>query len=139
MWVSGETCTTKSDWIDDGANKKMMVDVRGSHGKGNKMTDDDIYITDCAAKIVEPGVTEFTDTNVLRIVCLENCEGTLPDVADPQNGVYLSNIWDCGKYYQQSTEADEMAQVEADGYNVDYHTDESGEGSTADYSNYLRC
>lgn len=138
MWVSGMTCTSVSNWVDDGANKKMLVDVRPSYGKGMRMTDEDLYITNLSGKTIESGVTEFTDTNVLRIVCLN--EGpVIPDVSTPQNGVYLSNVWDCGKYYQQSTEADEMAQVEADGYNVNYLTDESDEGNTADYSNYLRC
>jgi hypothetical protein len=32
-----------------------------------------------------------------------------------------------------------MAEVEADGYNVNYFTDETETGETADYSNYLRC
>jgi hypothetical protein len=138
MWVSGMTCTSVSNWVDEGANKKMLVDVRASAGRDMLMTDDDLYITNLTGKTIETGVTEFNETNVLRIVCLN--EGpVIPDVSTPQNGLYLSNIWDCGKYYQQSTEADEMAQVEADGYNVNYLTDESGEGSTADYSNYLRC
>jgi hypothetical protein len=138
MWVSGMTCTSVSNWVDDGANKKMLVDVRASAGNMMTMTDDDLYITNLTGKTIETGVTEFNDTNVLRIVCLN--EGpVIPDVSTPQNGLYLSNIWDCGKYYQDSTEADEMAQVAADGYNVDYHTDESDDAKTADYSNYLRC
>ena len=140
MWVSGMTCTSVSNWVDDGANKKMLVDVRPSHGNIlNGMTDDDLYITDLTGDTIEHGVTEFTDTNALRIVCLEEGGGVIPDVTSPQNGIYLSNVWDCGKYYQESTEADEMAEVSADGYNVNYFTDESDEGKTADYSNYLRC
>lgn len=138
MWVSGMTCTTTSNWVDDGANKKMLVDVRPSYGKTATMTDDDLYITDLTGKTIEHGVNEFTDTNALRIVCLEDGGGVLPDIAAKQNGVYLSNAWNCGKYYQESTEADEMAEVEADGYNVNYFTDETDEGNTADYSNYLR-
>ena len=138
MWVSGMTCTTTSNWVDDGANKKMLVDVRPSYGKTATMTDDDLYITDITGKTIEHGVNEFTDTNALRIVCLEDGGGVLPDIAAKQNGVYLSNAWNCGKYYQESTEAEEMAEVEADGYNVNYFTDETDEGNTADYSNYLR-
>lgn len=138
MWVSGMTCTTTSNWVDDGANKKMLVDVRPSYGKTATMTSDDLYITDLTGKTIEHGVNEFTDTNALRIVCLEDGGGVLPDIAAKQNGVYLSNAWNCGKYYQESTEADEMAEVEADGYNVNYFTDETDEGNTADYSNYLR-
>ena len=139
MWVSGMTCTTTSEWVDDGANKKMLVNVRPSYGKTATMTSDDLYITDLTGKTIEHGVNEFTDTNALRIVCLEDGGGVLPDIAAKQNGVYLSNAWNCGKYYQESTEADEMAEVEADGYNVNYFTDETEGGETADYSNYLRC
>jgi hypothetical protein len=139
MWVSGMTCTTTSNWVDDGANKKMLVDVRPSYGKTATMTADDLYITDLTGKTIEHGVNEFTDTNALRIVCLEDGGGVLPDIAAKQNGVYLSNAWNCGKYYQESTEAEEMAEVEADGYNVNYFTDETSGGTTADYSNYLRC
>lgn len=138
MWVSGMTCTTTSNWVDDGANKKMLVDVRPSYGKTAEMTSDDLYITDLSGKTIEHGVNEFTDTNALRIVCLEDGGGVLPDIAAKQNGVYLSNAWNCGKYYQKSTEADEMAEVEANGYNVNYFTDETESGETADYSNYLR-
>ena len=139
MWVSGMTCTTTSTWEDDGANKKMIVDVRPSYGKNATMTSDDLYITDLTGKTIEHGIKEFTDTNALRIVCLEDGGGVLPDIAAKQNGVYLSNAWNCGKYYQESTEAEEMAEVEADGYNVNYFTDETSGGTTANYSNYLRC
>jgi hypothetical protein len=139
MWVSGMTCTTTTNWIDEGANKKMLVDVRASYGKGNRMTDEDIYITDCDAKIIEPGVSEFTDTNALRIVCLESCGGTLPDLKDNQNGIYLSNAWDCGKYYDRTNPTDMAGHdaVDADGYNANYWVD--NDASAIDYSNYLRC
>jgi hypothetical protein len=104
------------------------------------MTDEDIYITDITGKTIEHGVNEFTDTNALRIVCLDDGGGGVkPDVSTKQNGIYLSNAWNCGKYYQESTEAEEMSEVGADGYNVNYFTDESEDGNTIDYSNYLRC
>lgn len=139
MWVSGMTCTSVSNWVDDGANKKMLVDVRPSHGNiMNGMTDDDLYITDLTGDTIEHGVTEFTDTNALRIVCLEEGGGIIPDITSPQNGIYLSNVWDCGKYYQESTEADEMAEVSADGYNVNYFTDEDASASDFNYMNNVR-
>jgi hypothetical protein len=102
------------------------------------MTDEDIYITDCDAKIIEPGVSEFTETNALRIVCLENCGDISPDLEDNQNGIYLSNVWNCGKYYD-STNPTDMAghdAVDADGYNADYWVD--NDSTATDYSNYLR-
>ena len=139
MWVSGMTCTSVSNWVDDGANKKMLVDVRPSHGNiMNGMTDDDLYITDLTGDTIEHGVTEFTDTNALRIVCLEEGGSVIPDITSPQNGIYLSNVWDCGKYYQESTEADEMAEVSADGYNVNYFTDEDTNASSYNYMNNVR-
>lgn len=138
MWVSGMTCTTTSEWVDDGANKKMMVDVRPSYGKATDMTSDDLYIIDLTGKTIEHGVTEFTDTNALRIVCLEDGGGVIPDISAKQNGIYLSNVWDCGKYYQESTEADEMEEVSADGYNVNYFTDEDTSASGFNYMNNVR-
>ena len=139
MWVSGMTCTSVSNWVDDGANKKMLVDVRPSYGKTAEMTSDDLYIIDLTGKTIEHGVTEFTDTNALRIVCLEDGGGVIPDISAKQNGIYLSNVWDCGKYYQVSTEAEEMAEVEASGYKVeDYTTDEDASSSSYNYMNNAR-
>lgn len=139
MWVSGMTCTTTSEWVDEGANKKMMVDVRPSYGKTAEMSSDDLYIVDLTGKTIEHGVTEFTDTNALRIVCLEDGGGVIPDISAKQNGIYLSNVWNCGKYYQVSTEAEEMAEVEASGYKVeDYTTDEDASSSSYNYMNNVR-
>lgn len=139
MWVSGMTCTTTSEWVDEGANKKMMVDVRPSYGKTAEMSSDDLYIIDLIGKTIEHGVTEFTDTNALRIVCLEDGGGVIPDISAKQNGIYLSNVWNCGKYYQVSTEAEEMAEVEASGYKVDdYTTDENASASYYNYMNNVR-
>ena len=54
-----------------------------SHGKGGTMTDADLTITDSAS-------TEYTDTNVLRMADIPN--------ESSWNGLYLSNVWDCGEY-----------------------------------------
>ena len=84
MWTSAQTCTSESEWVEDSEGRKMEVNVRLSHGKSNVMTDDDLTINSI-------GNSELTDTNVLRTVCL-------PDgVALGQNGIYLSNAWDCGE------------------------------------------
>ena len=140
MWQSGMTCTSISNWIDDGANKRLEVDVRPSYGNSmSGMTNEDLYITNLTGKTIEHGVHEFTDTNALRIVCLqEGGGGVIPDVKSIQNGVYLSNVWNCGKYYQQSTEAAEMAEVSNDGYNVNYFTDEDSSSANYDYNNNVR-
>jgi hypothetical protein len=139
MWQSGMTCTSISNWIDDGANKRLEVDVRPSYGNSmSGMTSEDLYITNLTGKTIEHGVHEFTDTNALRIVCLQEGGGVIPDIRSIQNGVYLSNVWNCGKYYQQSTEAAEMAEVSNDGYNVNYFTDEDGSSANYDYNNNVR-
>lgn len=141
MWTSGMTCTSTSDWIDDGANKKMLVDVRLSHGKYADMVDDDLVIEDMDGDYIDPTRTEFTDTNALRIICLqEGPSGITPDVATKQNGVYLSNVWDCGLYYG-TTEEDQEAKAAASaaGYVTDpYNTDESSEASSFNYMNNVR-
>ena len=138
MWVSGETCTTKSDWIDEGANKKMLVDVKLSRGSTGTMSDDEIVIENINGDYIDPTNTEFTDTNALRIVCLqEGPSGIKPAVDTPQNGIYLSNAWDCGLYYGPS-DADAKAAAEAAGYITDYYTDESPDASNYNYMNNVR-
>ena len=138
MWQSGMTCTSISNWIDDGANKRLEVDVRPSYGNSVAMSNEDLYISNLTGKTIEHGVHEFTDTNALRIVCLTEGGGVIPDIKSGQNGIYLSNVWNCGKYYQQSTEAAEMAEVSNDGYNVNYFTDENSSSANYDYNNTVR-
>lgn len=138
MWVSGETCTSISDWVDEGANKKMLVDVKASRGNTGTMTDDEITIQTLTGDYIDPTRTEFTDTNALRIVCLQDGgSGVKPAVDTPQNGLYLSNVWDCGLYYgPQDTEA--KAAAEAAGYITDYYTDEDESASNYNYMNNVR-
>jgi hypothetical protein len=140
MWQSGETCTTKSDWIDDGANKKMIVDVKVSRGNDGTMTDDEIIIENLNGDYIDPTRTEFTDTNALRIVCLqEGAGGVIPAVNSPQNGVYLSNVWDCGLYYDEVVDADAITAANAAGYKTDsYRTDTGSTASNYDYNNNVR-
>ena len=72
----------------DEDDKIIKVDVRLSHGNAHVMTDDDFTITADTSD-----VSEYSDTNVLRIV---NIAGSLPN-ADA-NGLFLSNVWDCKEY-----------------------------------------
>jgi hypothetical protein len=141
MWVSGKTCSTESDWIEDGANRRMQVDVRLSRGRLSEMTDDDVYIEDLTGDYIDPTTTEFTDTNVLRIACIkEGPSGTTPSVDTMQNGIYLSNKWDCGLYYDEETLADIEAKnnAQAAGYNVNYSTDLSPNARSYNYMNNVR-
>ena len=140
MWVSGKTCTSESEWVEEGANKKMQVHVRLSRGNNAEMSDDDIVIENIDGDYIDPTRTEFTDTNALRIVCLtEGPGGTIPSVDSMQNGVYLSNVWDCGLYYDEATEADEIAAAQAAGYKTDnYRTDTSPSASNYNYMNNVR-
>ena len=67
----------------------------------------------------------------------EGSGGVIPAVNTPQNGLYLSNVWDCGLYYGPSdTEA--KAAAEAAGYITDYYTDEDESASNYNYMNNVR-
>ena len=141
MWTSGQTCTSNSNWVEDGANRRIEIDVRLSRGKYAEMSDEDIFIEKLESPLeyIDPTNTEFTDTNVLRIACInEGPSGTTPSVASMQNGIYLSNEWDCGLYYSPSdTEA--KSKAEAAGYKTDpYSTDESSGASNYNYNNNVR-
>lgn len=141
MWVSGETCTTKSEWVDDGTNKKMIVDVKLSrgNGEGDKFVEDkEIIIDNISGDYIDPTSTEFTDTNALRIVCLTDGGGVVPSIDTPQNGIYLSNVWDCGLYYDEHNAADIEARHKADaaGYNTNYLSED--QPSSYNYNNNVR-
>ena len=141
MWVSGETCTTKSEWVDDGTNKKMIVDVKLSrgNGEGDKFVEDkEIIIDNLSGDYIDPTSTEFTDTNALRIVCLTDGGGVVPSIDTPQNGIYLSNVWDCGLYYDEHNAADIEAKHKADaaGYNTNYLSED--QPSSYNYNNNVR-
>lgn len=141
MWVSGETCTTKSEWVDDGTNKKIIVDVKLSrgNGEGDKFVEDkEIIIDNLSGDYIDPTSTEFTDTNALRIVCLTDGGGVVPSIDTPQNGIYLSNVWDCGLYYDKHNAADIEAKHKADaaGYNTNYLSED--QPSSYNYNNNVR-
>lgn len=100
------TTSTKVEQDPEVADKKnVVVDVRLSHGNdsGKWQEDEDLIITSYSGDCIE-GTTgeeptcnqsEFTDTNVLRIVDLTEL-GYKEDAKF--NGLYLSNVWDCGLY-----------------------------------------
>ena len=141
MWVSGETCTTKSEWVDDGTNKKMIVDVKLSRGNGEGdkfVEDEEIIIDNLSGDYIDPTSTEFTDTNALRIVCLTDGGGVVPSIDTPQNGIYLSNVWDCGLYYDEHNAADIEARhkAAAAGYNTNYLSED--QPSSYNYNNNVR-
>jgi hypothetical protein len=138
MWVSGTTPTNTSYWLKEGANRKLQVDTRLSHGRYADMVDDNMYIHNLDGDYIDPTNNEFTDTNALRIVCLtESPGGVIPDIKSKQNGIYLSNVWDCGLYYGPAdTEA--KAAAAAAGYNTNYETDEAQGASAYNYMNNVR-
>lgn len=119
----------------DGNNRKLKSDARLSHGNTTGMTDDELIITDVNGGMVEPNVNEFTDTNVLRIIDMDSM---VPDAK--YNGLYLSNVWDAGKYYQASSEQSEIDDMEAEGYTYldNALTDEASDAKNYNYMNYVR-
>lgn len=138
MWVSGITCSNESTWVEDGMNRKLQVDTRLSHGKYADMVDDNMYIHNLDGDYIDPTNNEFTDTNALRIVCLtESPGGVIPDIKSKQNGIYLSNVWDCGLYYGPA-DSQAKAAAAAAGYKTDYETDESEGASAYNYMNNVR-
>ena len=86
---------TLSAITEDDKNYLLEAHVRLSHGNevGKWQSDEDITISNYNGDEVEPGVHEFTDTNVLRKVDIPS---EIPQ--SKYNGLYLSNVWDCGQY-----------------------------------------
>lgn len=140
MWVSGITCSNESSWIEDGLNRKLQVDTRLSHGNLATMQDENLYIKTLNGDYIDPTNNEFTDTNALRIICLEEGpSGVTPSIDTKQNGIYLSNVWDCGLYYGNTPEdAEAKANAQAAGYNTNYSTDEGSGASNYNYMNNVR-
>ena len=145
------TPSTRLRAEQQGLNKVLKVDVILSSGTtypaetltGSIMTEDDIIISNYKGKNVEPGyslddpsIREFADTNVLRIV---NVSGSDPGLASV-DGVYLSNYWNCGKYYQASTEQAQINEmVNEQGYLIsNYLTDEDPNTRGLNYNNNVR-
>lgn len=139
MWQSGITCTAESDWVEDGANRKLQVDVRLSHGKFGEMSDEELTTFDLYGDYIDPTNTEFTDTNALRIVCLQDGpSGVTPSIETKQNGIYLSNVWDCGLYYDPRYDGEAMTKAEAAGYRTNYYVDNDASASKFNYMNNVR-
>ena len=86
-----DTPTASVSITEDDENNYVSVDVRLSRGNDNGkwQSDEEITITDTTDE-------EFTDTNVLRVADLTESLGTYPN--SPYNGLYLSNVWNCGEY-----------------------------------------
>lgn len=88
-----KTVTTTPTIVEEESGKTLSVDVRLSHGNevSKWQSEDDLTIT---ATSVDN--SEFTDTNVLRVVDMTDSASVFED--SKYNGLYLSNIWDCGEY-----------------------------------------
>lgn len=91
--IDGEETPTASVIVTTQSDNSKLVraNVRLSHGNDDTKWQSDSELTIVDTQTSDP--TEFTDTNVLRKVELPNEE--------PQseyNGLYLSNIWNCGEY-----------------------------------------
>ena len=95
--VGSDTTTTHTEFKTEGQNRRAMVDVKLSHASNalipeSAQTDEELTITSKTD-------SEFSDTNVLKIVDIES-EGGIPIDPDKNGyfGLYLSNIWNCGEY-----------------------------------------
>ena len=136
-----DTPTTHTDWKEIGQNRHMLVDARLSHGNLMSMNDDDFTISGKVSAFTESiSPREVSDTNVLRIIDIKETNDGLPLNADnPYNGLYLSNIWDCGIYYDEVVDADAITTAQEAGYITDpYRTDTASTASNYNYGNYVR-
>lgn len=139
MWVSGMTCTNVSEWVEDGANRKIEVNTRLSHGNTASMSDEELLIRNIEGPYIDPTTTEFTSSNVLRVVCLSEApEGQMPSVDSWQNGIYLSSTWDCGLYYDEIIDAEAMDQARFAGYDPYTRVDTASTACNYDYNNNVR-
>jgi len=87
------TVTSDATISEEGGEDVLSVDVRLSHGNdiGKWQSDEELTI-----KEINLDSTEFTDTNVLRVIDVVESESVAVD--SNYNGLYLSNVWDCGEY-----------------------------------------
>lgn len=86
MMNGSDTPTASIALVQEEDDQHLEVNVRLSHGNEERMTDGDLIVSNIDN-------AEFTDTNVLREVALENYT---PE--SKFNGIYLSNEWSCGEY-----------------------------------------
>ena len=136
-----DTPTTHTDWKEIAQNRHMLVDVRLSHGNQMSMDDEDFTISGKVSAFTESIIPrEASDTNVLRIIDIkETNDGLILDPDNPYNGLYLSNLWDCGLYYDEVEDAEAIAQANEAGFVTDpYRTDTGSTASNYDYSNNVR-
>ena len=134
-----DTSTNHTYIVEEGQNRYMAVDSRLSHGNHNGMSDEELVLVTNDGPYIDPTRTEFTDTNALRIVNItDGPDHTILPANNPYNGLYLSNVWDCGLYYSETEDVDAIAAAEAAGYNTNYKTDESSSAQNYNYMNNVR-
>ena len=135
-----DTPSNHTSVVEVGQNRHLAVDSRLSHGNHNGMSDDELVIVDNNGVYIDPTRTEFTDTNVIRLVNItDGPDHTVLPADNPYNGLYLSNAWDCGLYYSETVDAEAIAAAEAAGYiTTNYRTDENSTASNYNYMNNVR-
>jgi len=112
--LDGSDTTSSHVYIE---NDALKVDVRLSHGNTTPgMSDSELIISGT-------NDSEITDTNALRLV---EITGQADD--STFNGLYLSNIWNCGEYTANG----------AGTPNNKYKIDDSTGASNINYGNYAR-
>lgn len=121
--TGSQTPTVILSVAEEEGNRRLEGAVRLSHG--NRQSGDTDIQTDAELTIKDEGSAELTDTNVLRIVDT-TAKGNADDAT--YNGLYLSNVWDCGVYTPNG---------EGTPFNK-YMTDDTPNGKAKDYSNRNR-
>ena len=121
--TGSQTPTVILSVAQEEGKRSLEGTVRLSHG--NRQSGDTDIQTDAELTIKDEGSAELTDTNVLRIVDT-TAKGNADDAT--YNGLYLSNVWDCGVYTPNG---------EGTPFNK-YMTDDTPAGKAKDYSNRSR-
>jgi len=101
FFLGSNTQSARLTFKDEGENRKGFVEVRLSHGNRaydestNNTTNEEMDYGDLEISALTD--SEFSDTNVLRMVKIEESSSHEPlDPDNKYNGIFLSNIWDCG-------------------------------------------
>lgn len=123
LLMGSKTPTITLSVSQEGLNRYLEGVVRLSHG--NRANNDQNMQTDAELTIADEDSPELTDTNVLSIVDT-TAKGYNDDIS--YNGLYLSNVWDCGLY---------TIGGEGTPYNK-YMTDDTVNGQAKNYNNYNR-
>ena len=112
FFLGSNTQSARLTFKDEGENRKGFVEVRLSHGNRaydestNNTTNEEMDYGDLEISALTD--SEFSDTNVLKMVKIEESSSHEPlDPDNKYNGIFLSNIWNCGTLNSEGVPTDD--------------------------------